>query len=118
MGHHNILLAGGTTLAWSHCMSVTFGQVPRTGPSRAGRAALRDYRVGPHDVLLAGGTILAWAHCMSVTFGQLARIGPSRIWRTTARDHRMGRHNILLGEGASPLMGPLHERNIWKIGSH
>jgi hypothetical protein len=56
-------------------MSVTFRQVPYTGPSRIGGATVQDYHMGLHNVLLAGGTNLAWAHCMNVTFGQSAGIG-------------------------------------------
>jgi hypothetical protein len=75
---------------WAHCMSITFGQVPHTGPSRIGGATVRDYRMGPHDVLLAGGTTLVWAHYMNVTFGQSAGIGPPRMRLTAARDYHAG----------------------------
>jgi hypothetical protein len=67
---------------WAHCMSITFGQVPRTGPSRIGGATVRDYHMGPYDVLLVKGTTLAWAHYMNVTFGQSAGIGPPRTQLT------------------------------------
>jgi hypothetical protein len=124
MGHHNILLARGTTIMWAHCMSITFGQVPRTGPSRIGGATVQDYHMGLHDVLLAGGITLTWAHYMNVTFGQSASIGPPRTQLTAAQDYctgqhnRVGPHNVLLVGDISPPMGPLDRCTIWTSSLH
>ena len=56
MGLHDVLLAGGTTIAWAHCMSATFGQLACIGPSRIWQTAAQDYRMGWYDILLGEGT--------------------------------------------------------------
>jgi hypothetical protein len=34
IGPHDVLLIGGTTLMWAHCMNMTFGQSAGIGPPR------------------------------------------------------------------------------------
>ena len=81
MGHHNTLLAGGTTLAWAHCMSATFGQLARIGLSRIWQTAARDYRMGRYNILLGEGTSPRTGPLHERNIWKLARISESRAWQ-------------------------------------